>query len=283
MPPATLPPELLPAALEALRRSGYPLSVSGLRVALSGTCLLPESAKAAVENLLRGEAAKGVLFEWPRFSRSARFWTRNPAEVARQVILAAASSKPLSQSALLTMAKKQAWGYPESETRKLVAELKREGLLHLDPPWGGPRARWTTTAPDIQRYLEPLKEEFEKLLGKLAALGVSPDSLLEGLPAPPAVPPKPVADTEETILRTLAELEPRLGLVIPVRKLREAPVLGHLDKVAFDRAVLNLLMAERIFLHDHSAPYTLPEAERDLLVTDGRGTFYVGIAWRVAE
>jgi hypothetical protein len=53
-----------------------------------------------------------------------------------------------------------------------------------------------------------------------------------------------------------------------------------LEKQLFDRAVLELARQGRLSLHRHDFPSSLSPAERDELVTDGAGAYYVGMALR---
>ena len=55
---------------------------------------------------------------------------------------------------------------------------------------------------------------------------------------------------------------------------------ARLDKAHFDAAVLDLSRQGRVSLHRHDYPASLTPQERDELVTDGAGTYYVGLALR---
>ena len=67
------------------------------------------------------------------------------------------------------------------------------------------------------------------------------------------------------------------GALVAARNLRRA---AKLDKHEFDRAVLELARNGRLTLHRHDFATSLSATERDELVSDGEGTFYVGMALR---
>ncbi len=67
------------------------------------------------------------------------------------------------------------------------------------------------------------------------------------------------------------------GALIGARDLRRA---ARLEKQAFDQAVLDLARQGRLSLHRHDYPASLSPAEREDLVADGAGAFYVGLALR---
>jgi len=51
----------------------------------------------------------------------------------------------------------------------------------------------------------------------------------------------------------------------------------NLPKKDFDRAVLSLASQGKVALHHHDFPTSLSQAEREALVQDERGTYYVGV------
>ena len=67
------------------------------------------------------------------------------------------------------------------------------------------------------------------------------------------------------------------GALVGARELRRAV---RLPKPDFDHAVLELARQGQLSLHRHDYATSLTPQERDELVTDGDGTFYVGMALR---
>jgi hypothetical protein len=52
-----------------------------------------------------------------------------------------------------------------------------------------------------------------------------------------------------------------------------------LPKDRFDRAVLDLYRKGAIVLHRHDAPFVISEEQRNELLNDGEGRYYVGVSW----
>jgi hypothetical protein len=65
-----------------------------------------------------------------------------------------------------------------------------------------------------------------------------------------------------------------------VGQLREDLGLSAADKPAFDKAVLSLYRQRRVYLDRHDYPQGLSAVERDGLVPDGLGTYFVLICLR---
>ncbi len=85
--------------------------------------------------------------------------------------------------------------------------------------------------------------------------------------------------TDMDLLALMRQIEPGAdnGALVPARNLRRA---AQLDKRDFDGRVLDLARAGRLTLHRHDFATGLSTTERDELVCDGAGTFYVGMALR---
>lgn len=75
-------------------------------------------------------------------------------------------------------------------------------------------------------------------------------------------------------LRTMSRDAPS-GALLPIRELRTRSGLG---KREFDDAALSLARDGEVVLHHHDAAASLSESDRYVLVSDQRGTHYVGIA-----
>jgi hypothetical protein len=84
------------------------------------------------------------------------------------------------------------------------------------------------------------------------------------------------------ILNTLASLEPRKGLLVTAPRLYRA-LTPQVAKSEIDAALLRLQQQRRVILHRHSSPQSLTEDERQSLIADGAGDYYVGACWRVQE
>ena len=80
-------------------------------------------------------------------------------------------------------------------------------------------------------------------------------------------------------MKALAELEPMKGLLVTAPRLRRA--LPEFSKDEFDTALVHLQDQKRVILHRHSSPHSAPESERETLIRDAAGNYYVGACWRV--
>jgi hypothetical protein len=65
---------------------------------------------------------------------------------------------------------------------------------------------------------------------------------------------------------------------VSIRELRRS---AGLAKSTFDNTVLSLALKGKVALHHHDFPSSLPPDERDELVRDEQGTYYVGIVPKV--
>jgi hypothetical protein len=92
-------------------------------------------------------------------------------------------------------------------------------------------------------------------------------------------PPVDGAEAERCVLMALDEIaagEPP-GSIIAVARVRAR---AGLPKAAFDRSALALAEAERVALHYYDHPFSMTPAERDELVRDEEGTYYIRMARR---
>lgn len=269
--------EIVPAALEVLQRSTQPLSIDQLRRQLNGPFRVAPKQKP---ELLARLQADDRIHCWPGTSKSPRFWHRDPREVAATAAVEIASQSSLDAAALVRALTKAAHRYPRTEAAALVAQLITERRLYEDPPWGRKR-KISTTAPDPERYRPQLEKELTPILEKYAALGITPQAVVDRMCSQTSR--RPHVSVAALIGEALSRIEPRKGLVVAVSKIRHAPELEGVSKPDFDAAAMQLFSERRVFLHHHTAPHTLTAAERDDLIADERGNFYVGIAWRESE
>lgn len=70
------------------------------------------------------------------------------------------------------------------------------------------------------------------------------------------------------------------GDLVSIVALRKA---AKLSKSAFDGAVLKLIEADKVVVHMHDLPASLPKAEREAMVTHPDGTVFCQITFRRAK
>jgi hypothetical protein len=129
-------------------------------------------------------------------------------------------------------------------------------------------------------YFQAVKEQYGALAVKLSAADVTwkliPACIVDGM--------LPAANLEHRILEKLKGKPGGLSLI----ELRES--LGPQKRVLlsvqrqlkadFDEAVLALYRDRRVYLDRHDHPLRLSDTERQNLVCDGVGNYYVGITLR---
>ena len=162
-------------------------------------------------------------------------------------------------------------------------------------------AKFGRQPPAPEAYLKDVGLQLTKIVAQLEAAGVTQVALMQAarglleqaglllVDSDRAATNGGLADSPPTLpadsfglLTLMRKIEPgaERGALVSARELRHA---ASLDKPHFDRAVLDLARQGRLMLHRHDYASGLSAAERDELVTDDAGAFYVGMALRGAE
>lgn len=191
---------------------------------------------------------------------------------------------------------------------QLLKEMVKDGSVFEWPKLGKKitKVLYSTQPADPSKYLDPALEKFRKelkaLAGKLQSAGVRYDDLIGASrmalggsappPAPPVepspepappVPPPDRVDLSDLILEGMEKVKPgaRNGASVTIATLRHAMEVQGLDKQTFDNEVLHLAERAVVDLHRYDYPAGLSQAERDEMVPDGQGGYYLAIARRV--
>ena len=285
--------ELERALCAALEQLGVPTSVADLRRALPRP--LQQSAdelREALDKLVE----RGELFAVGA-RRSRQYCKVDPDALASEGLLALLRERPRSKAEITTWAKRDAPWLTEPDD--LLQQLLDVGRIFGHPQLreGLPTkaiakyALEPSPPPLPERFLSATIRELEKAARQAEPYGISMRSLFDELRrrferqiatvTPPLQPTATAADVQRTLaaLRDLQAQDPGAAL-IPIRKLREQL---ELDKSRFDGAVLALSQKGRVILHHHDFASSLSEAEREKLVMDAQGTYYVGIALGVVS
>lgn len=269
-------PELVDVVLKALERSSEPLTARQLAGKLTGPFRQPPEVLSTVLEQL---AEEGRLHRLPPFRGMTRYWTRDLDSFARSRVLEslARSKRPKTRSELRPPA-----GLSPDRWRKAIARLVETGEVRELPPLLGSRTKRLSVRPaDPADYIAAA---LENLGGKLASTGVTENEVWEAARrlVEERLQQRQKDLLPELILERMPVVEPaaQSGALVSVRDLRRSLEFQEVNHDAFDRAVLQLGRQGRIALHRHDYVSSLTSAERDELVTDGQGNYYVGIALR---
>jgi len=214
-------------------------------------------------------------------------------ERASDEILKALNAGPLPASALKKQVSQEVRGLSAADYSAALNELVAAGSIH------GRRKRTKTggLGTTIESYavgeqppdtfIKPVLDLWKKMRAEGVAAGVNEAVLIHALldaltTGGTAAPPtngglKPARTDQEIIMGGVHELLERegKGALISIRKLR---ALLPLDKARFDAAVLGLYHGDTLVLHHHDNVGNMSEAERNELVLDKHGNYYVGVA-----
>ncbi len=312
----TTPPMIetdLPSLIrETLEQAGGPQTLSYLAGKVSKDALsLPRKARkadaeAALDQKLDEMVRAGQLYRLqPTAKTSKPCFFPEPADfLARKAFRQVIETRgPISA----TEAKKAPELKPvkkflsSAQQDRILKDLVQDGAIYEWPKQGKKitKVRYSLQPADPREYLEPTLEKFRKdlkaLAGKLEPSGIRLEDLLLAsrmalsssdvppLPPKPPIPIPPPEDLSDLILELMQELEPAAlnGAAVPIAGLRHEMEFQNLDKDAFDNEILRLAQREILDLHRYDHPASLSQIQRDDLVPDGQGGYFIAVARRV--
>jgi hypothetical protein len=209
-----------------------------------------------------------------------------PRNTALEIILKALIQGPLTEKELVGWVRKRLPGY---QVRHLKEHVSYSKQVCEYPKYGKVKIRYGLEPPEPGPYLskalqdiiavQTLLAPFHVSLGAIhdamgRELGLEPETKTSLRERPQSETVSP--ETERLILQTITQLQPpgQTRALVSIRELRRSMNLPRKD---FDRAVLSLASQGKVALHHHDFPTSLSQAEREALVQDERGTYYVGI------
>ncbi len=307
--------ELAEVLVAALDRAEEPLAVTKLGKLLPTPF---KKANKSFDAILNELANQGRIHRFHPFrsGKKPRFWTRTASHYARELIVQLVAKKgPSRPNELWTPIHSRLKDWPKEQFTELLPSLLQEGRIRELPPLPGTKVkRLSVHPPNPREYLakvfeksvaKPLRKIFDLLREEgvppfelkkdanaiwqetLAAL--APGSNREGTAGPSSRMPTSLPEVniaqalaEEFILQGMTSLKPNAaqGAMVALPDLRRHLHDALPAKETFDAAVLRLAKAGRVDLHFHSFPASLDEQEKAGLVTDGKGTYYMGIVLR---
>lgn len=280
------------AVLEAMHNADRPLTAAELSKRLVTPLKLTQKDLAAI---LEESVAAGTLHAIPGATAKgkARYWTRDVLEFGRQAVVKALEAGAQSVANL----KKAAAGLSAGQFEQVLQGLVAGQTVWRHPPLGKIKKElFGNRPPSPAPYLHEVGAQLSKIVAQLLAANVPHDDLRRAFvqlaeaagisfagdtgaragAAPTALGAR--ADLVELMRR----IEPgaERGALVGARDLRRA---AKLEKTQFDQAVLELARVGRLSLHRHDYATSLSTEERDELVHDGTGTYYVGMALRQSD
>lgn len=272
----TIPPTLSTADLEAMLetavgRANAPLSVTAATKALpTGKKPKKEQVQACLDKLV----AAGRIHPW----FGSKFWSVSEKPYAREQVLQALSSGPLTETEI----KNKVPGSAKSIVKTALAALVKEGTVIAHPKLGK-KTRFGVGPPDAMDYMSA---EIKAAFGRLTKLGFRADELQRALRRYVGRPDKGdgiLPEVGEAILAAMVRLNSQLnrGALVYLANLRAALKEQFRDKDSFDRAVLELAQQGKVQLQSHAWPGRLSDQEKNALVPNGRGGFFDAIGLRL--
>ncbi|MGE3820017.1 MAG: hypothetical protein AB7I30_11310 [Isosphaeraceae bacterium] len=309
MTTATADSSLIELVRTALAKSELPLKATDLKKNIPN----PQKKQITPE-LLDEIAASGRIVAYPPLKgKTVSFGLKDLATLSREAILRDVSAEPRTWAELKKRPSIKAVASLQS-AKDLDASrewLIGRGELYEWPKTGakGSSVRYATRPADADEFLSAsaafqkartkFLEELAKIAKGLARAGVSTAdversafTILSGRSAeakesqPSNVPtddrPSYPPELSTIILTGMVEEEPAAagGAPVSIRNLRRALAFQIPGKQVFDDALRGMADEGVLALHRHDFPGGLTDFEREELVSDGRGGFYVAVSRR---
>jgi hypothetical protein len=238
-----------------------------------------------VEGALKEMVGRGSLYRWQP-GRVPYFCLSEPRTTALEAILNALAAGPMSEKELIAQVRKRLPGYQGKDLREHLSGSRQ---VYEYPKYGKIKTRYGLKPPEpepylgkaiqeinaVQRLLRPYRVSIEAIHAALSReLGLRGDTLASSGQRPQAE--EASYDPEALILKGITRLQPpgQGRALVSIRELRHS---AGMAKSLFDKAVLSLALRGKVALHHHDFPSSLSPEEREELVRDEQGTYFVGI------
>lgn len=285
-PPTVADPDLAEMVLKALDRSDGPINATQLSKAFSG----PYRTDAKdLEALLEELVARGRVHRFaPYRSKQHRYWTRDLAQYTRATLSERLTRTPMTKAEAIKAVQSSLKDQSAAQLGRTFDELLAEKQLRK-LPWliGSRSTRYGTRPPDPAEYLQDALDKVAEALAKDGITRADVDLALVKLSRRATgnvVEPNAGSmgrGARQVILDHLAVLDPaRRGALVPIEDVRREVADRVSDKAAFDGAVIELARSGEVALHRTDDPGGLGHLEREGMVSDGQGGYFIGIALR---
>jgi hypothetical protein len=272
------PASAMPSLILAFMTRSPVASESKIKASLK----LPlEMVEAALNELVD----TGKLYLW-RPGKTPYFCLSEPRKTALETILKALAAGPLTGKELVASVRKKLPGYQAMGLKEHLFYSKR---FYEHPKYGKVKIRYGLEPPEPGPYLGKAVQEIMTVQRLLAPFQISLEAINDALSRELGLEPKkggPAKDqskaetasheAEALLLKTITRLQPpgQRRALVSIRELRRSVGLA---KSVFDGIVLSLAIQGRVALHHHDFPSSLSPEEREELVRDEQGIYYVGI------
>ena len=269
--------------LKILSRNHFGLSANKIRNDLPASHRIPIRQLAErLDTLL----AEGRLHAWqPPKGRAQKpplpIYSLDPLEP-----LIATETLQLLKNKSLTPAeiKKSFPPHVNKYLLNLLDPLIKNRTVKWHPPLKGKRLSLQEPNP-----AEFLSGEIKKLFEKGEKLGFPGEAILQAFQGyikrllSKRQPSLPDEETEKIIFKAMTEIKPAAaqGALVYIPELRKALMGIFPDKDSFDQAILNLARLEKIQLQSHSLPAELTEEQRQAMIDNQRGSYFMAIGIRM--
>jgi len=285
-------PELRAHLLTLIQSTAEPVTASQVAKLLVAPWKLSEARLTPIlEELVAAQSLRP--FPAKTAKGKGRYWDRDEVELGCLLIDGLLAKKGPQSLADLRKAAKQVT--EEAFQAAFQKRIAGNQLFEYPTP---PKKKtvFGSQPPSPEPYLRDIGVQLTKIVAQLIAAKVPPAALRRALleildatgvagvsaPAASTATTKPEISTQPPLVDLVSLMriiEPAAdnGALVPARELRR---VANLEKNSFDQAVLGLARQGRLMLHRHDFASGLSDAERQELVTDGAGTYYVGMALR---
>ena len=272
--------ELLEKILDVLRQSAIPLPVTKVRAQLRSQS---KAGTSVINSLMEAHCSDtGPIYNWkPPSVKTMRFWTRSRSEyraITRDLIIREIRTSAQPRKALLSALKLMAPAFTGKEIDQLLGSLLLEGIIREYSGLFPPRFKVLAAEPPYSLY-------FQEAVKKIALVTGSSDKEVLAFIRNHFLQPATAKDDIDyagLIVERMIQLKPAAatGALVSIRDLRRSIKKENIDKERFDETVMALARRGIVDLHRHDLPSSLSMEERDEMLVDKHGNYYIGIALR---
>lgn len=271
--PPVIPPETRPAILRLIREASEPVKAAAL---IKSAGLAKGITAKALQAFLDEDLGAGAIFNWGSNATPA-YWRSDRQTQARERLLSIAAKELVTDKELIGRAAIGPPKLPAGAIKDARAKLASEQRLSLltSPPGSKTKVVVDTQHPEpyLEAEIARLLQSFgrERPASRIRAL-ISDEPAAEA-----QVATATVQEVAEKMFDAMNRIAFSPGTTVTFYRLRQQPELAHVTKAVFDEAALLLQRERKALLSLHGHAPALPADEREKLVTDGLGTYYVSI------